>query len=102
MQEAGAGRVATVAVHCCPRVTIGRGSVSLTGVVASAGGAIVVLFALLEALAQLAGGSFLSSVILGADKRTSTSKTFVFLWTMLVGWALIALLIAGQLLTTRG
>jgi hypothetical protein len=76
--------------------------VSLTGVVASAGGVIVVLFVILQALAQLVGGSFLGSVILGADKRTSTSKTFVFLWTMLVGWALIALLIAGQLLATRG
>ncbi len=40
-------------------------------------------------------------MVLGADGRTSTSKTFVFLWTLLVGWALIALLIAGQFITSR-
>lgn len=75
---------------------------TVAAVVAIAGGSVLVLLGLLEGLARLARGSFLGSVILGADGRTSTSKTFVLLWTLLVGWALIALLIAGQFLTTRG
>jgi hypothetical protein len=32
---------------------------------------------------------------------TSTSKTFVFMWTLLVGWALICLLIVGELIATH-
>jgi hypothetical protein len=76
--------------------------VTLAAITATAGGAVLALRALFEALARLAKASFLDSVILGADGRTSTSKTFVFLWTLLVGWALIALLIAGQFLATRG
>jgi hypothetical protein len=76
--------------------------VTLTEVAAIAGGGIVVLLAVFEGLARWVGGSFMGSVVLGADGRTSTSKTFVFLWTLLVAWALIALLIAGQFLGTRG
>jgi hypothetical protein len=75
---------------------------SLTGVLATAGGAVTVLLIVLQVLARVAKASFLGSVILGADGRTSTSKTFVLLWTLLVGWALLALLIAGQFLATRG
>ena len=41
---------------------------------------------------------FFSTVILGKDNRTSTSKTFVFLWTLLIGWAIITLVIAGEVL----
>ncbi len=40
-------------------------------------------------------------MILGQDGRTSTSKTFILLWTLLVGWALIALLIAGEFVPTH-
>jgi hypothetical protein len=75
---------------------------TVAAVVSIAGAAILSLLALFEVLARLAKASFLSSVVMGADGRTSTSKTFVFLWTLLVGWALVALLIAGQFLTTRG
>jgi hypothetical protein len=76
--------------------------VTVAAVAAIAGGGVLALLALFEALARLAKASFLTSVVLGADGRTSTSKTFVFLWTLLVGWALIALLIAGQFVTTHG
>jgi hypothetical protein len=38
---------------------------------------------------------------MGTDNRTSTSKTMVLLWTLLVVWALLALLIAGELLEPR-
>jgi hypothetical protein len=44
---------------------------------------------------------FFSTVILGQDKRTSTSKTFVFLWTLLIGWALITLVIAGEVVNAH-
>jgi len=67
-------------------------------------GAAVAMASLLlavEALARWAGTSFLYSVIIGEDGRTSTSKTFVLMWTLLVGWALIALLFAGQILVTH-
>jgi hypothetical protein len=76
--------------------------VTVAGVAAIAGGGVLALLALFELLARLAKASFLTTVVLGADGRTSTSKTFVFLWTLLVGWALIALLIAGQFVTTHG
>jgi hypothetical protein len=70
--------------------------VSLAGIALIAAGVIVALLVVFELLARLAHARFLSTVILGADGRTSTSKTFILLWTLLVGWALIALLIAGQ------
>lgn len=41
---------------------------------------------------------FFSTVILGKDNRTSTSKTFVFLWTLLIGWVIITLVSAGEIL----
>jgi hypothetical protein len=59
-------------------------------------GTILVLLAVTEVLARVAHGSFLRSVILGQDNRTSTSKTFIFMWTLLVAWALISLLVAGE------
>jgi hypothetical protein len=37
--------------------------------------------------------------MIGEDGRTSTSKTFVLMWTLLVAWAIVALLIAGAVLT---
>jgi hypothetical protein len=43
----------------------------------------------------------LRTLVLGTDNRTSTSKTMVLLWTLLVVWALLALLIAGELLELR-
>ncbi len=84
---------------------------SLAGVALIAVGAVVVLLVLVELVARLAYRptsapakhpvGFFSTVILGADGRTSTSKTFVLLWTLLVSWALIALLIAGEFLHTH-
>ena len=60
--------------------------------------AILALLVLVELTARAAGASFFTTVILGEDGRTSTSKTFILLWTLLVGWALVALLIAGELI----
>jgi hypothetical protein len=62
-------------------------------------GIVLALLALFELLARAAHARFLSTVILGADNRTSTSKTFILMWTLLVAWALIALLIAGEFVT---
>ena len=63
--------------------------------------AILALLGLVQFVAWWAGGNFLTTVILGEDNRTSTSKTFVFMWTLLVGWALICLLIVGELIATH-
>jgi hypothetical protein len=71
--------------------------VSLTGIFWAGAGAVVVLLVLVELMAQWGGHSFFTTVVLGNDNRTSTSKTFILLWTLLVGWALICLLIAGEL-----
>lgn len=60
--------------------------------------AIVVVLALVEAVARIRGGSFLTSVVIGEDNRTSTSKTFLFVWTLLVGWALFTLVIVGEVI----
>jgi hypothetical protein len=81
--------------------TIGGDAVTLAGIVLIAAGVIVALLVVFELLARITHARFLSTVILGADGRTSTSKTFIFLWTLLVGWALIALLIAGQFAHTH-
>ena len=62
---------------------------------------VLVLLAVVELVAWAAGAHFLSTVILGADNRTSTSKTFILMWTLLVAWALIALLIAGEFVSTH-
>jgi hypothetical protein len=59
---------------------------------------VVALLGIAELIARLAHYSFLVTIILGQDNRTSTSKTFVFMWTLLVGWALTCLLIAGELI----
>jgi hypothetical protein len=80
--------------------------VSETGIYLLAG-AVVLASLLVVQLISLAGHgagytSFLSTVILGADGRTSTSKTFILMWTLLVSWALIALLIAGELIRAHG
>jgi hypothetical protein len=76
--------------------------VSLAGI---AGVAALALLALLAVIEFIAWGakvrSFLATVVLGHDGRTSTSKTFILLWTLLVGWGLIALLIAGEFVSTH-
>lgn len=73
---------------------------SPTAVYAVAGGAVLALLALIQVITLIAhrGRSFISTVILGKDGRTSTSKTFVLLWALLVAWALTALLIAAEFL----
>lgn len=70
---------------------------SIVGIFLSAAGAVILLLAAFEGIARASGARFLSTVILGADNRTSTSKTFIFMWTLLVAWALASLLIAGEL-----
>ncbi len=80
---------------------------SETGIYLLAGAAVVVLLAVVEVIARLGHRAiepkamerkgFVTTVVLGEDGRTSTSKTFVLMWTLLIGWALIALLIAGEL-----
>lgn len=74
---------------------------SLAGIALIAAAAVAVLLVLLELLARAAHARFFSTVILGEDGRTSTSKTFILLWTLLVGWALIALLIAGEFVSAH-
>lgn len=71
---------------------------SSSGIFVTAALAVVLFLALLEGAARLAHSSFFTTVILGQDNRTSTSKTFVLMWTLLVAWALVALLIAGEFL----
>jgi len=72
--------------------------VSPTAIFAVAGGSVLVLLFVVQLISLVGPRSFLSTVILGADGRTSTSKTFILMWTLLVGWALVALLIAGELI----
>lgn len=71
---------------------------TLTAIYAIAGGAVLALLLAVE-LVSLVGprADFMSTVILGKDGRTSTSKTFILMWTLLLAWALVALLIAGSL-----
>lgn len=73
---------------------------SAVGIYLTAAGAVLVVLLVTEGLARVASGGktgFLSTVVLGADGRTSTSKTFILMWTLLVAWALASLLIAGEL-----
>jgi hypothetical protein len=71
---------------------------SANGVFVLAALLVIALLVAVEAIARWNGKSFAATVILGKDGRTSTSKTFVLLWTLLVGWALVALLVAGEAL----
>jgi hypothetical protein len=65
-------------------------------------GSVLVLLGIIETIAHVgAHKSFLGTVILGKDNRTSTSKTFIFMWTLLVAWALSSLLIVGELINTH-
>ena len=73
----------------------------LAGIALVAAAAVVALLVAVELIARAAHTRFFSTVILGQDGRTSTSKTFVLLWTLLVGWALVALLIGGELIHTH-
>ena len=77
---------------------MGGENVKFGDALAIGAGIIIVLLAATEVLARVSHGSFLRSVILGQDNRTSTSKTFIFVWTVLVSWALLSLLVAGQVL----
>jgi hypothetical protein len=75
---------------------------TLAGLALIAAGLVAILLLLVEGVTWASDGrSFLATVIIGEDGRTSTSKTFILLWTLLVGWALVALLIAGQFVTTH-
>lgn len=74
---------------------------SLAGIAAIAAGAMALLLLVVQLISFAGRESFLSSVILGEDGRTSTSKTFILMWTLLVGWALVTLLIAGELVSAH-
>jgi hypothetical protein len=90
------------AAACVSGWSLGWSTASTNGVFLAAVLAIVALLLVVEAIARWVGVSFLGFVALGEDGRTSTSKTFVFMWTMLVGWALVALLFAGNFLPIHG
>jgi hypothetical protein len=89
-----------------------QATMSETDIYLAAGGVVIALLLIVEVIARLGHRAiepramerkgFLTTVVLGADGRTSTSKTFVFMWTLLIGWALIALLIAGEFVHTHG
>lgn len=70
---------------------------SMAGIVIVSAVTVIALLLGVQFVSRAASRSFLSTVILGEDGRTSTSKTFILMWTLLVGWALLALLIAGEL-----
>ncbi len=74
---------------------------NLVGLALIAAGVVALLLIVVQAISLVAPRSFLSTVILGEDGRTSTSKTFILLWTLLVAWALIALLLAGEFVPTH-
>lgn len=74
---------------------------SLAGIALIAAGAVLVVLALVEVVTRAAHSSFITTVILGEDGRTSTSKTFILMWTLLVAWALVALLIAGDFVSAH-
>jgi hypothetical protein len=46
---------------------------------------------------RLVRRSALGAVIVGKDRRTSTSKTIAFAWTLAIGWGLLSLVIADVL-----
>lgn len=69
---------------------------SLAGVALIAAGGVVAVLGIVELITRAAHSSFITTVIVGDDGRTSTSKTFILMWTLLVAWGLLALLIAGE------
>jgi hypothetical protein len=84
--------------------------VSLAGLALIAAGVVLVVLVLVQVISLVAPSSFqapgkpssfLATVILGEDGRTSTSKTFILLWTLLVTWALVTLLVAGEFVPTH-
>lgn len=75
---------------------------SETGIYLVAGAAVLACLVVVQLISLVGHKSFLSTVILGQDGRTSTSKTFILMWTLIVSWALIALLIAGKLIHMHG
>lgn len=80
-----------------PAIDNGATTMSMAGIVWIAVGIVTVLLGFVQAISLQAPRTFLGTVILGEDGRTSTSKTFILMWTLLVSWALLALLIAGEL-----
>jgi hypothetical protein len=74
---------------------------SLIGLVLISAGIVIVVLGIVQVISLAAPSSFLTTVILGEDGRTSTSKTFILLWTLLVAWALISLLTGGELVPTH-
>ncbi len=75
---------------------------SSSGIYLIAAAAVVGLLVGVQLISLVGPTHFLATVILGQDQRTSTSKTFILMWTLLVGWALVALLIAGELVHQHG
>ena len=63
---------------------------SLTGIALLAAGIVFVILVAVQLITVAAHTSFIGSVIIGEDGRTSTSKTFILMWTLLVAWALLA------------
>lgn len=79
----------------------------LLGLLAVAG-ALVVIYVLVRAGFSRKGAArgrlpvkVFKSLVLGADNRTSTSKTTLLAWTLLVVWAFAALLMAGELVSPQ-
>ena len=75
-------------------------TIALIAIIAFA--ALLLFLVIVELITWAGKVHFFSSVILGEDGRTSTSKTFIFMWTLLVTWALAALLIAGEFVHRHG
>lgn len=89
---------AAFTLACVSGWLLGWSTTSTNGIFLAAVLAVAALLSLVEAIARWARGSFVAFVIIGEDGRTSTSKTFVFMWTLLVAWGLVALLFAGNFL----
>lgn len=73
---------------------------SFAVIVLIAAGVVLLLLNLLDLMVRIAGGRIVT-VVRGRDGRTSTSKTVVLLWTLLLAWALVALVIGGELVASH-
>jgi hypothetical protein len=65
-------------------------------VFSSGAAAIFAVLVVFEIIARRARQKFLAPIILGLANRTAPAQTFVFIWTLLIGWAVACLLIAGE------
>ncbi len=63
---------------------------------AIAAAALALLLVALWILTKTSGKGHLSSIVIGKDNRTSTSKVGIALWTLLIVWAILAFVIAGE------